>query len=142
MSLNLKDYGNDPFVMNIEDATIQNEDFRLALWTGEQLQVTLMSIPVDGDIGGEVHTKEDQFLRIEQGKGRVIMGETEDNITFEQEVGDDDVIIIPKGLFHNVINIGDEPMKIYSIYGPPHHDHGTVHATQEIALEEEHDHDH
>lgn len=141
MSLDLRDYGKDPFVINIEEATLQNNNFRTALWTGEKLQVTLMSIPVGGDIGGEVHTKEDQFLRIEQGKARVIMGESEENITFEKEVGHDDVILVPKGLYHNVINIGEEDMKIYSIYGPAHHDHGTVHETQEVALEKE-DHDH
>lgn len=141
MSLDLRDYGKDPFVINIEEATLQNNNFRTALWTGEQLQVTLMSIPVGGDIGGEVHTKEDQFLRIEQGKARVVMGESEENITFEKEVGHDDVILIPKGLYHNVINIGEEDMKVYSIYGPAHHDHGTIHETQEVALEEE-NHDH
>lgn len=142
MTLDLRDYGKDPFVMNIDEATLQNENFRTALWTGTNLQVTLMSIPVGGDIGGEVHTKEDQFLRLEQGKGRVIMGESEDKITFEKEVEADDIILIPMGVFHNVINIGEEPMKVYSIYGPAHHPHGTVHATQEEALEDEDHHDH
>lgn len=142
MTLDLRDYGKDPFVMNIEEATLQNDKFRVALWTGSQLQVTLMAIPVGGDIGGEVHNHEDQFLRLEQGKGRVIMGPSEDNITFEKEVEGDDIILIPKGIFHNVINIGEEPMKLYSIYGPAHHDHGTVHDTQEIALEEEEHHHH
>lgn len=142
MSLDLRDYGKDPFVINIEEATLQNDKFRVALWTGSQLQVTLMSIPVGGDIGGEIHTEEDQFLRLEQGKGRVIMGESEDNITFEKEVADDDVILIPKGVFHNVINTGDHPMKLYSIYGPAHHPHGTVHDTQAIAEAEEEDHHH
>lgn len=140
--LDLKDYGNDPFVINIEDATLQNDDYRLALWTGELLQVTLMSIPVGGDIGGEIHGENDQFLRLEAGKGKVIMGESKENITFEKEVSDDDVILIPKGLYHNVTNIGEEPMKIYSIYGPAHHPHGTVHATKEIADEEEEHHHH
>ena len=71
MSLDLRDYGKDPFVINIEEATLQNDTFRTALWTGSELQVTRMSIPVGGDIGGEIHTKEDQFLRLEQGQGRV-----------------------------------------------------------------------
>ena len=138
--VDLKDYGNNPFVINIEDATLQNEDYRLALWTGELLQVTLMAIPAGGDIGGEIHGENDQFLRLESGKGKVVMGESKDNISFEREVGHDDVILIPKGLYHNVTNIGDEPMKIYSIYGPAHHAEGTVHATKEIAEEEEHHH--
>ena len=140
--VDLRDYGNNPFVINIEDATLQNENYRLALWTGELLQVTLMSIPVGGDIGGEVHGENDQFLRLESGKGKVVMGESEDDITFEREVRDDDIILIPKGLYHNVTNIGEEPMKIYSIYGPAHHPEGTVHATKEIAEEEDHHHHH
>lgn len=143
MSLDLHDYGKDPFVINIEEATLQNDQFRVALWSGSELQVTLMSIPVGGDIGGEIHTKEDQFLRLEQGQGRVVMGTSEEDITFEKDVADDDVILIPKGVYHNVINTGDQPMKLYSIYGPAHHAHGTVHATQAIAeAEEEHEHDH
>lgn len=143
MSLELKDFGKDPFVINIEDATLQNEEYRLALWTGELLQVTLMSIPPGSDIGGEIHNENDQFLRLEAGRGKVIMGESKDNISFEKEVGPDDVILIPKGLYHNVSTVGDEPMKIYSIYGPAHHDHGTLHETKEAAMEaEEHEHHH
>lgn len=142
MSLDLHDYGKDPFVINIEEATLQNDQFRVALWTGSELQVTLMSIPVGGDIGGEIHTKEDQFLRLEQGQGRVVMGTSEEDITFEKDVADDDVILIPKGVYHNVINTGDQPMKLYSIYGPAHHVHGTVHATQAIAEAEGEEHDH
>lgn len=140
MALDLKDYGNDPFVINIDDATLQNEDYRVALWTGEEIQITLMSIPPGGDIGGEVHEGHDQFLRLEAGHGKVIMGNSEDEITFEKEVGPDDVILIPKGKFHNVMTVGDEPMKLYSIYGPAHHPQGTRQATKEIAMEEEADH--
>lgn len=71
------------------------------------------------------------------------MGKSEDEIDFEREVSDDDVILIPLGLYHNVINIGDEDLKLYSIYGPAHHPHGTEQATQAIAMEEEeHHHDH
>lgn len=143
MTLELKDYGKDPFVINIEEATLQNENYRTALWTGDLLQVTLMSIPVGGDIGGEIHNENDQFLRVEQGKGKVIMGSSEDDITFEKEVSDDDVILIPVGKYHNLINTGDEELKLYSIYGPAHHEHGTVHETKEIAMEaEEHEHHH
>lgn len=129
-----QDYGNQPFVTNIEEETLTNTNYRTALWTGELLQVTLMSIPVGGDIGAEVHNENDQFLRIEQGKGRVIMGESEDNITIDREVGPEDVILIPKGTYHNVMNTGQEDLKIYSIYGPAHHAHGTVHETQAIAI--------
>lgn len=139
--MKLIDYGNAPFVVNIEEATLENTNYRTALWTGELLQVTLMCIPVGGDIGAEVHDENDQFLRVEQGKGRVIMGTSEDNITLDREVGADDAILIPKGTYHNVVNIGDVDLKLYSLYGPAHHAHGTVHETQAIALaaeEEEH----
>lgn len=134
----LQDFGPNPFVVDIEKVTEENETFRTALWTGEKIQLTLMSIPVGGDVGLEVHKKEDQFLRIEKGRGLVQMGPTADEVTFEREVGHDWAVLVPVGVWHNIKNIGDEPMQIYSIYGPPHHDHGTVHQTQE----DDHDHDH
>lgn len=130
-----KDHGPNPYIVNIEEATLENDTFRTALWTGGQLQMTVMSIPVGGDVGLEVHGKEDQFLRVEQGRARVLMGESKDDFTFDEEVGDDWVILVPKGYWHNIVNIGDEPLKLYSLYAPPHHAHGTVHETQA------HDHD-
>lgn len=136
--MTIKDFGKDPFVVNIEEATLENENYRTALWTGELLQVTLMSIPVGGDIGAEVHDGNDQFLRVEQGYGRVIMGESADKIILDKEVGPEDAILIPKDTYHNVINIGQEDLKLYSIYGPAHHAHGTIHETQAIALAAEH----
>ncbi|CAM2733517.1 Mannose-6-phosphate isomerase [Streptococcus acidominimus] len=129
-----KDHGNKPFVTNIEEETLANTNYRTALWTGELLQATLMCIPVGGDIGAEVHDENDQFLRVEQGRGRVIMGESEDKIILDTEVGSEFAIFIPKDTYHNVINIGDEDLKLYSIYGPAHHAHGTVHKTQAIAI--------
>src|SRR5699024_4470792 len=124
------DHGPNPYVVNIEDATLANENFRTASWTGEKIQLTLMSIPVGGDVGLEVHNDTDQFLRLEQGRGRVQMGPSKDEFTFDEEVSDDWIILVPKGMWHNVTNIGDEPMKIYSLYAPPHHAHGTIHETQ------------
>jgi mannose-6-phosphate isomerase-like protein (cupin superfamily) len=124
------DYGPNPYVVNIEDATLDNENFRTALWTGEKMQLTLMSIPVGGDVGLEVHNDTDQFLRLEQGRGRVQMGPSKNEFTFDEVVSDDWIILVPKGMWHNVTNIGDEPMKIYSLYAPPHHAHGTIHETQ------------
>lgn len=137
----IKDNGPNPYAVNIEEVTLENENFRTALWTGEEFQVTLMEIPVGGDVGLEVHTENDQFLRLEQGKGLAKMGPAKDNFTFEQEVSADWAVIVPKGVWHNIINIGDEPMKLYSIYAPAHHPHGTVHKTQEEAEEAEaHEH--
>lgn len=131
--LDLKDHGAQPYVVNIEDATIQNDNYRTALWTGKNLQLTLMSIPVGGEIGLEAHTELDQFLRLEEGHGRVQMGESEDNLHFDEEIGDDWVVLVPAGMWHNITNIGDTPLKIYSIYAPPEHPHGTVHGSKEEA---------
>ncbi len=131
-----KDYGPEPFVVNIERATKMNNTFRTALWTGEHLQLTLMSIGVGEDIGLEVHPHLDQFIRIEQGQGIVKMGNSKDNLNFQESVHDDYAIIIPAGTWHNLINTGNRPIKLYSIYAPPQHPRGTVHLTK--ADEENH----
>ncbi|MBU5591667.1 cupin domain-containing protein [Clostridium sp. MSJ-4] len=131
--IELKDYGPDPFVVNIEEATKQNNNFRTALWTGDHLQLTLMSIGVGEDIGLEVHPHLDQFIRIEEGEGVVMMGDRRDNLSFQERVYDDFAFIIPAGKWHNLINTGDKPIKLYSIYAPPQHPKGTVHETKAIA---------
>lgn len=124
------DHGPHPYVVNIEDATLANSNYRTTLWTGKHLQMTVMAIAPGDDIGLEVHEDHDQFLRVEQGRGRVQMGPAEDRLEFDEEVGDDWVILVPAGSWHNVTNIGDEPLKVYSIYAPPEHAHGTVHVTK------------
>ena len=130
----------DPYVDDIEKATLDNEHFRQALFTGGQMQLTVMSIPVGGEIGLEMHHGLDQFLRIEQGRAKVVMGPAEDQLDFEQEVGDDWAIIVPGGTWHNVINVGDEPLKVYSLYSPPEHPAGTIHETKADSDAAEHDH--
>ncbi|KNY28848.1 cupin domain-containing protein [Pseudobacteroides cellulosolvens] len=131
--IELKDYGPEPFVVDIEKATIQNNNFRTALWTGKYLQLTLMSIKVGEDIGLEIHPDLDQFIRIEEGQGLVKMGDSKDNLDFQANVQDDFSFIIPAGKWHNLINTGNTPLKLYSIYAPPQHPHGTVHVTKEDA---------
>ncbi len=131
--INLKDYGPDPFVVNINQATLSNPNYRTTLWTGKHLQVTLMSINVGDNIGLEVHPDTDQFLRIESGQGIARMGKSKDKLDFQQMVRDDDAILVPAGTWHNVVNTGTIPLKLYSIYAPPHHPHGTVHQTKAIA---------
>ena len=126
----LQDYGKEPFTINIEEATTQNETFRTALWTGSNLQVTVMSIDVGDDIGLEVHETGDQFIRVEEGEALVQMGDTKDNLDFESRVSDDYAIMIPEGKWHNVTNIGDTKLKVYVIYAPPEHPFGTVHETK------------
>ena len=126
----IRDYGPEPFVMNINEVTKQNNNFRTALWTGNHLQVTLMSINVGESIGLEMHPDVDQFIRIEQGYGLVQMGNNKNNLNFERKVYDDFAIIIPAGKWHNLTNIGNLPIKLYSIYAPPQHPKGTIHSTK------------
>jgi len=137
--LALQDYGPNPLVININEATLQNQTFRTALWTGTQLQLTLMSLNPGEDIGLEMHPDVDQFLRVEQGQGIVQMGASQDNLSLQRNVQDDDIIIIPAGTFHNLTNTGTVPLKLYSIYAPPNHPFGTVHATKAEALAAEED---
>ena len=131
------DYGPEPFVVNIEAATLQNPNFRTALWTGDYLQLTLMSIPAGGEIGLEVHPHLDQFLRLEAGYGLIKMGQSPEKLNYQTNVKDGYAIIIPAGTYHNLINVGNVPIKLYSIYAPPQHPRGTVHETKEIADAEE-----
>ena len=131
--IELRDYGPEPFVVNIAEAAKQNNNFRTALWTGCHLQLTLMSINVGEDIGLEVHPKLDQFIRIEEGQALVRMGKSKSCLNFQQNAYDDFAIFIPAGTWHNLINTGDKPIKLYSIYAPPNHPHGTVHKTKAAA---------
>ncbi|MCM3588825.1 cupin domain-containing protein [Mesobacillus maritimus] len=140
VSFHGRDSGGKPFVVDIEEATKDNHTFRTAIWTGEHLQVTLMSINVGEDIGLELHPDVDQFLRVEQGQGLVKMGDRKDVLDFQAEVSDDFAIMIPAGKWHNLINTGNEPLKLYSIYAPPEHPFGTVHQTKAIAMAAEEAH--
>jgi len=140
VTVTLKDYGAEPTVLDIDAYTMSNENFRTALWTGTLLQVTLMSIPPGGEVGLEQHNDTDQFLRIEDGQARVMMGDAEDALTFVEMAEKDFAIIVPAGKWHNIINTGDAPLKLYSIYAPVEHPHGTVHKTFEEAEEAEHQH--
>jgi mannose-6-phosphate isomerase-like protein (cupin superfamily) len=126
------------WVGNIEQETIENGTFRTVLWTGDHSQLTVMSIPAGEDIGREVHPDHDQFLRLEQGSGRVEMGPSEDEVDFTQDVSADSAIVVPAGVWHNVVNTGDGELKVYSIYSPAEHPPGTVHATKADAEAAEH----
>ena len=116
------------FVNDIEDMTEQNSDFRRVLYTGKQLQLVLMAIEPGEEIGEEVHPDRDQFFRIEDGKGEVwIDGQ-------RTKIESDSAILVPAGARHNVKNTGERPLKLYTLYGPPEHADGTVHATKADAL--------
>ncbi|HEX2763464.1 MAG TPA: cupin domain-containing protein [Allosphingosinicella sp.] len=106
---------------DIERATEENEDFRRVVYTGRNLQLVLMSLAPGDEIGEEVHEDRDQFFRIEEGEGVI----TIDGV--EKEVEDDFAVIVPAGARHNVVNTGEAPLKLYTIYGPPEHRDGIVH---------------
>jgi len=130
----INDHGKEPFVVNIEQLTKQNNTYRTAIWTGKHFQVTVMSIPVGSDIGLEVHPNTDQLIRIEEGQGLVQMGNSRDRLDFETKAQEGYAIMIPAGKWHNVTNIGNTPLKVYVIYAPPQHPFGTVHLTKADAM--------
>ncbi|HEX2369422.1 MAG TPA: cupin domain-containing protein [Acidimicrobiia bacterium] len=118
------------WVDDINRAAIDNETFRTVLFTGEHLQLTVMRLAAGEDIGREVHPDNDQFLRIEQGEGRVEFGSTPEAVDETHEIRDDFALVVPAGTWHNVVNTGSGDLKLYSIYAPPHHPAGTVHRTK------------
>ncbi len=113
---------------NIEQITLENDNFRKVLYTGKHSQLVLMSLKPKEEIGMEVHPDNDQFFRFEKGQGKFIIDGN------EYEVGDGVAIVVPAGVQHNVINISDsEPLKLYTIYSPAHHKDGVVRVTKEEA---------
>lgn len=136
----MTDTGGMPYVVDIEKETLGNDTYRTTLWTGEHLQLTVMSIKPGDDIGLEVHPDNDQFLRVESGAGRCEMGSTKDDLDFVRDVEDDMVILVPAGTWHNVTNTGDTDLKLYALYGPPDHLPGAVHPTHEDAENDPNEH--
>ena len=132
-----QDCGPKPSIVNIDCLTKANKNYRTALWTGTHLQVTLMNIPVGGDIGLELHEDVDQFIRIEDGCALVCMGSDENDLNCCKKVNGDYAAIVPAGTWHNIIKTGCTPLKLYSIYAPPQHPYGTVHKTKEDAEKSE-----
>lgn len=123
---------------DIEAATLENTDFRRVLFTGRNMQLTVMSLAPGEDIGWETHETHDQFLRIEQGRGRLRFGRSENSVDEEHQVEDDWAIIVPAGTWHDVLNTGDTELKLYSLYAPPEHPRDTVHHTKADAEAAEH----
>jgi len=127
------------WVDNIDKLTRENTNFRTVVRTGTHSQLTLMSIPPGGEVGWEAHPELDQFLRLEQGQARLELSHNQDTLEKTQPIEDDWAFIVPAGVWHNVVNTGDEDVKLYSIYSPPEHPDGTVHRTK---AESDADHDH
>ena len=118
------------WVGDIENATRSNTSFRTALFTGSNMQLTVMRLAPDEEIGLEMHADRDQFIRVEEGKARVTLGPSEDIVAETHHVEDDWAVIIPAGTWHNVINAGPSDLKLYSLYAPPEQPAGTVHRTK------------
>lgn len=123
------------YVSNIEQKSLENENFRTVLYTSGHLQLVVMSLKSGEDIGEEVHQL-DQFIRVEKGSGKAVLdGE-------ESAIADGSAVVIPSGTKHNIINTSSETMKLYTLYGPPNHPDGTVHATKAEAEAAEREHNH
>ncbi len=118
------------WLTDIEKLTLENGDFRRVVYTGDHTQLTVMRLAPGEDIGWESHGHLDQFLRVEQGQARVDFGRSEDSVDESHEVSDDWAVIVPAGAWHNVVNTGQEDVKLYSLYSPPEHADGTVHVTK------------
>ena len=126
------------WVGNIEQMTLDNTTFRTVVFTGAHTQLTMMRLAPGEDIGREVHPDRDQFLRLEQGTVRVELGGSEEAIEETHDVAADWAFIVPAGVWHNVVNTGENEVKLYSLYSPPEHPDGTIHRTKRDAEEAEH----
>ena len=116
------------FIVNIEKLTNDNNDFRHVLYTSKHLQLVLMAIPAGEEIGEETHKDRDQFFRIEKGEGEIIINDKHSTVQAN------DAMIVPAGAKHNIVNIGKDPLQIYTIYGPPEHRDGIIRHTKAEAM--------
>ena len=126
------------WLQDIEKTTLENENFRTVVYTGAHTQLTLMRLKPGEDIGWETHSNLDQFLRLEQGQGRLDLGQREGAVDESHVVTGDWAFIIPAGMWHNVVNVGEDDLKLYSLYSPPDHAEGTVHETKAEAVAAHH----
>ena len=124
------DNGPHPNVFDLESATKQNDTYRTVAWSGKYLQVTLMSIPVGASIGLEAQELVGLGVRLDAGRGLVKMGPSKHDLPIQEEVSDGWSIQVPAGTWHDVENIGDEPMRLYVVYAPVHHAAGIVQETK------------
>jgi len=135
--MTVNDNGPKPNAFDLEAATVENAHFRTVAWTGVYLQVTLMSIPPGSSIGLEVHHETDQFIRLDAGRGRATLGPSKDDLNYQVDVSDGWSVQVPAGTWHDIVNTGEEDMRLYVVYAPVHHAPGIVQATAEDAERDE-----
>lgn len=137
MKSSITDKGPGPQSFDLEAATIENGHYREIAWSGRYLQVSLMSIDPGCSIGLETHPETDQFIRLDAGSGLAKMGPQADQLDWEQTVSDGWCVLVPAGMWHDIVNTGDEPMRLYTVYAPVHHAAGIVQPTAEDAERDE-----
>lgn len=120
------DYGGKPFVVNIKDMSHANNDFRRSLWTGNNLQMTLMNINAGEDIGAEIHSQTDQIIIVANGHGVFLYGDSLEHLDNQTPLFKHSTIFIPEKTYHNIVNTSNVPLTLISIYAPPNHPFGTV----------------
>ena len=125
-----KNLTGKPSVINIRNEVLCNTNFRKEIWTGKHLQVTVMNIPVGGEIGLEMHDSLDQFIKVESGCANLYFGNCKQSVKFAGKITQDCAVLVPAGTWHNIINACAYPLKVYSIYAPPQHPVGTIHKTK------------
>ncbi len=135
--MEITDNGPRPNVFDLEAATVGNTNYRTVAWTGVYLQVTLMSIPPGSSIGLEVHPETDQFIRLDAGSGRAMMGPSRENLDFQRDVTDGWSVQVPAGTWHDIVNTGEDDLRLYVVYAPVHHAPGIVQATSADAERDE-----
>lgn len=128
------DHGNEPYIIDIAQSAEQNQNFRAVVWTGKHMQTTLMSIPVGSDIGLEVHPTSDQFIYIECGRAKVMMGDCREKLDLQRNIAKGYAVQVPAGTWHNIVNTGSAPLKLFTIYAPPLHPRGELLATKADAI--------
>ncbi len=124
------DHGQEPIIIDISQAADQNQNFRTVIWTGRHSQTVLMSIPAGGDIGLEMHAAADQFIYVESGRAIVRMGSSKEKLDVQRVISKGISVQVPAGIWHNIINSGNLPLKLFTIYAPPQHPRGEISTTK------------
>lgn len=125
------DLGPTPSIINIEKRTEENSNYKKALWTGNNIQLILMSIPIGENTGIETSPNTEQFIKIEEGRALVELGPDINNLSVQKEINSDYALIIPAGTYYKITNINNEPLKLYSIYSPTNYKKGTINITKQ-----------